>query len=439
MDRPPLLWLGQKRPPETELPADGILETTTGGTQVKSRYLNSLLLGVLLATSALPALAQDKTVLTMWHNHPEWKDRVEAILVAFEAKHPTIDIQLEEIAGTNYTTRLNTALAAGEAPDLFGLAPGPDTAAAAAAGYNVDLTNLIDISGLTQAARDAVVIDGKVYSAPILGSYTVGLYYHRKVFEENGLTPPTNQTEFMALCQTLRDKGITPMIAPAQDGIIPAFLYMMMASSVLKAEGFDAVRAGTRKLTDPDVVKAAYFLRDIYGCFQEGSLATPYVEGKALFALGQGAMLEGGSADYAGFLETNPAIDVGVVPFPAVDGGVPATVTGMEAPFNINAKSEHVDEAVIFLQWMMGNEAAQMVVDTITLSTTTGVVPSDNRVMKEMIEASTSNDVRVFYELPETGGVFAAIQQNTAALFLGEMSPEDFSAVLQAAVVPSGM
>lgn len=402
-------------------------------------FMKPLMIGALMLSTAIPALAQDQTVLTMWHNHPEWKDRVEAIIAVFEAQHPEIDIQLEEIAGTNYTTRLNTALAAGEAPDLFGLAPGPDTAAAAAAGYNVDLTDLIDISGLTQAAKDAVTIDGKVYSAPILGSYTVGLYYHRPVFEEHGLTPPTNQTEFMALCGQLRDLGITPMIAPAQDGIIPAFLYMMMASSILKAEGLDEIRAGTRAFTDPDVVQAAYFLRDIYSCFQEGSLATPYVEGKALFALGQGAMLEGGSADYAGFLETNPAIDVGVVPFPAVDGGVPATVTGMEAPYNINAESANIDEAVTFLQWMMGNEAAQMVVDTITLSTTTGVVPSDNRVMKEMIEASTSNDVRVFYELPETGGVFAAIQQNAAALFLGEMSPEDFSAALQAAVVPSAM
>ena len=228
------------------------------------------------------------------------------------------------------------------------------------------------------------------------------------------------------------------MIAPAQDGIIPAFLYMMMASSVLKADGFDAIRQGTRKFTDPDVVKAAYFLRDSYKCFQDGALATPYVEGKALFALGKGAMLEGGSADFAGFLETNPDIDVGVVPFPAVDGGTPATVTGMEAPYNINAKSKNIDAAVTFLQWMMGKEPAQMVVDTITLTTTEGILPSDNRVMKEMIEASKSNDVRVFYELPETGGVFAAIQQNAAALFLGEMSPEDFSQALQDAVKPSG-
>lgn len=403
----------------------------------KSMFRTIIAASILAATSSF-ALAQDKVNLTMWHNHPEWKDRVQAILDRFEEKHPNIAIQLEEISGTNYSARLNTALAAGEAPDLFGLNPGPTTAEAAAAGYNVDLTDRLDISGLTDSAKAAVTIDGRVYSAPILGSYTVGLYYHRKIFAEHGLTPPSNQTEFMALCDTLRDKGITPMIAPAQDGIIPSFLYAMMVSSVVGSDGFDAIRAGTRKFTDPDVVKAAYFLKDSFSCFQEGALATPYVEGKALFALGQGAMLEGGSADFAGFLETNPNVDVGVVPFPAVDGGTPATVTGMEAPYNINSKSEHIDEAITFLQWMMSEEPAQMVVDTITLTTTKGIVPSDNRVMKEMIEAGRSNDVRVFYELPETGAVFGVVQQNAAGLFLGDLSPEEFSEIVQAAVKPSG-
>jgi raffinose/stachyose/melibiose transport system substrate-binding protein len=405
---------------------------------MKKFIIKTAIAGAMLVATALPAFAQGEVVLTMWHSHPEWKDRVQAILDKFEEQHPKIKIQLEEISGTNYSTRLNTALAAGEGPDLYGMPPGPDTAAVVQAGYNVDLTDLIDISTLTDSAKAAVTLGDKVYSVPILGSYTVGLYYHRKVFEKEGLTPPSSAAEFFKICDTLQERGITPMIAPAQDGIIPAFLYMMAAGGVLGAEGLEEVRKGTRKLTDPDVLKAAEFLQDMYRCFQEGALGTPYVEGKALFALGKGAMLEGGSADYAGFLETNPGVDVGVVPFPAVEGGVPSTVTGMEAPYNINAKSEHKEEAVIFLQWMIGVEPAQMVVDNITLTTTKGIVPSDNRVMKEMIEAGRSNDTRVWYELPEVGAVFGAIQRNAGALFLGEMTPAEFAAVLQAEVKPSG-
>ena len=158
----------------------------------------------------------------------------------------------------------------------------------------------------------------------------------------------------MEVCEALHAKGITPMIAPAQDGIIPAFLYMMMASSVLacrrlcRGAGRHAQAHRSRRGRG-----GAKFLQDIYPCFEDGALGTAYTEGKALFALGQGAMLEGGSADYAGFKQTNPNIDVGVVPFPAVDGGTPATVTGMQDTFSVNAKSEHPDEAIKFIQWLI--------------------------------------------------------------------------------------
>ncbi len=58
--------------------------------------------------------------------------------------------------------------------------------------------------------------------------------------------------------------------------------------------------------------------------------------------------------------------------------------------------------------------------------------------MQQMVQASHSNDVRVWYEFPETGNVFATVQKNAAALFLKKMTPEEFSAKLQDAVKPSG-
>lgn len=402
-----------------------------------NKLMKPLLIGALLVSTAMPSFAQESVVLTMWHGHPEWKAAVENIIAKFEEENPTIDIQLEEIPGQTVAARINTALAAGEAPDLFALALGPTVGAAGEAGQILDLTDKVDLSGLTEAAQDAAYYNGRVWAVPVFGSYTVGLYYHKAIFADNGLTPPTNKSEFMAVCKALQDKGITPMIAPSQDGIIPAFLYMMMASSVLGPDGFADLRAGKRKLTDPDVVEAARYLQDIYPCFGEGALGTAYTEGKALFALGKGAMLEGGSADYAGFLQANPNIDVGVVAFPGVDGGKASTVTGMQDTFSVNAKSAHPEEAIAFIQWLISKDAAQMVADSITLSNTVGVTPSDNPVLSQMVEASKSNDVRVWYEFPETGDVFAAVQQNAQAIFLKELTPEEFSEKLQAAVKPS--
>ncbi|MFY0597817.1 MAG: extracellular solute-binding protein [Cognatishimia sp.] len=403
---------------------------------MKHTFKSALLASALAVTAAMPAFAEQVT-LSMWHQHPEWKDRTQAILDAFEAEHPNIKIDLEEIAGTNYSARLNTALAAGEAPDLFGLPAGPETLAAAEAGYAMELTGKLDTSSLRDAAADAINQNGSVWGVPILGTYSVGLYYHRNIFEDLGLTPPSSQAEFMEMCATMKEQGVTPLIVPASDGIVPSFMYMMLAASVMGVDGFAELRRGERKFTDPDLLEAAKFLQKIGDCMQPGALSTPYVEGKALAALGQGAMMPGGSADYAGYQEINPNVDLGVVPFPGVGDNAPATVTGLEYIYLVNSDSEHSDEALTFLQWMMSETAQQMVVDTITMTTNKNVVPAENRILTEFVEAARSKDMRVFYELPETGNVWAVAQQNTAALFLGEMTPEDFAAALQDAVVPS--
>jgi raffinose/stachyose/melibiose transport system substrate-binding protein len=387
--------------------------------------------------SAAPA-AGEKVTLVMWHNHPEWKDRVQAILDVFEQENPNIHIELEEIPGPDYPVKRNTSITAGEAADLIAFAPGSELRSAAESGYIYDLTDLLNVESLTQSALDASKVDDKVYAVPILGLYTVALYYHRSIFEEQGLTPPTTWDELFAVGDKLKEAGIAPMMAPAQDGVIPFFLYMLAASSILKADGFEKIRTGERKLTDPDLLPAAQFVHDLFPYFQEGALGTPYVEGKALFAHQQAAMMEGGSADFAGFTEVNPEVNLGVVPFPAPAGGTPSTVTGMEAPFTINAKTEHLDEAVTFMQWMLTEKPGQMVADTITLPTIQGVTPSDNPTIQEMIEASRSNDVRVWYEFPETAGVGDAVNAHVQELFTDAITPEQFAQFLQDSIVPSG-
>jgi multiple sugar transport system substrate-binding protein len=87
--------------------------------RMKACLKQLLIVAALIPSCAMPAIAQNSVTLGLWHNHPEWKARVEAILQKFESSHPNIHIELEEINGPEYTARLNTAIAAGEAPDLI--------------------------------------------------------------------------------------------------------------------------------------------------------------------------------------------------------------------------------------------------------------------------------------------------------------------------------
>jgi raffinose/stachyose/melibiose transport system substrate-binding protein len=395
----------------------------------------------MLASALLPlaglARAQSPTVLSFWHNHPEWKDRVVAILRRFEAANPTIRLDHQEMPSAAYVPRMNTALAAGEAPDLMALRAGLDVVAAAKAGYIADLTGRLDISSLTASAQSASMVGGRLYGVPVLGAYTVALYYNRDILAKHGIAPPVTWEELIAACTALQAKRVVPLICPAQDVSIPGFTYMLIASSLLGPEGFVALCKGRRKLTDPDLLPAATFFRDLYRFYQPGAIGTAYTEGKALFALGRGAMMVAGSADYAGFTTTNAKVNFGVVPFPAPPNGWPATVTGMQGIFCINARTQHMDQALIFLRWMLRKEAAQMVIDTITLSTSREVQPSENRVMKEMVAAAAGHDLRVWFELPETAKVFSTTGMKAQSLFLGELSVEKFSAALHDVIDPA--
>jgi raffinose/stachyose/melibiose transport system substrate-binding protein len=386
--------------------------------------------------AASGAGSSETVELTMWGNHPEWKDRVLAILQAFETDTPQIKVLFDPKPGDAYQTALNTALAAGEAPDLIGLFPGPALADAAQAQQILQLTEKVDITRLTPTAQEASKSGDQVYAIPIVGAYTVGLFYQKAIFAKHQLTPPTTWDELRTIAQTLKEQGETPMIMPAKDGIIPYFFYMHAACSVFGPAGYAKLRKGEIKLTDEDVAPAMALTRQMADFFQEGYLSTSYVEGKALFARERGAMIIGGSADYSGYREVNPQVDVSVVAFPApTSNGFPSTTSGMELVYGVNSKSKAPEAGVTLLNWFMGDKAGQMVADNITLSTVKGIVPSNNPVLAEMVQAAT-NDVRVWYEVAATAKVFDLFTSQSQKLYTDEVTPAEFAQMAQDAIVP---
>lgn len=391
-----------------------------------------------VAETPAPESSTDEVVtLTMWGNHPEWKDRVTPIIAAFEAEHPNIKIELDQKPTDQYAVALNTALAGGDAPDLIGFYPGPALAEAANSGQILDLTGKIDIDRLTPSGQAASKVGDKVYGVPAMGAYTVGLFYHKKLFEENGLKPPTTWEELRDVSEKLEAAGITPMIMPAKDAVIPFFFYIMAANSILGPDGYEKLTRGEIKLTDEQLVQAAQLTKDMAQYFQEGYLSTSYAEGKALFARGLGAMMIGGSADYSGYQEVNPEVDLGVVAFPSPAGtGAPSTTSGMELVYAANSNSKQPDAAATFLNWFTSDKAGQMVADNITLTTVKDIVPADNPVLAEMVRAAV-NDVRVWYEIPATGAVLDVFGTQGQKLFTGDISVEEFSQMLQDSIKPA--
>jgi ABC-type glycerol-3-phosphate transport system substrate-binding protein len=400
--------------------------------------------GALAALGALgldvrPGRAQDAVSVTIWGNHPEWKDPMEQILAAFEAAHPGVTVELTMVPGPDYPTKLQTAKAGGAPSDILGELEGSIITQVAAGGELpfIDLTGKVDVSGLTETARNQVEVDGKVYGCP-LASYTVGLAYQKPIFARHGLTPPTTWQELRDVAQALQDAGETPIVLGAKDGVHPYFMYIGLVSSVLGPEGFEQLRRGERRLTDPDLVEAAQLLLDLQPFYQSGFQATDYVTAKAIFANGQGAMEVAGTADFTGYRQVNPEADLGFLAWPGPAAGLYSTNTGMELLYTVSRFSppEKQEAATAFVAWLAGLDAQQLVSDLIALPVHTGVTESSDPIRAETV-AARGKDVIVWYDLPETARTFDQASQSQGGLWTGRLTAQQFAEEMQASIVPA--
>ena len=392
----------------------------------------------------LAVAAQEGAVtITMWGNHPEWRDPMEEILAAFEESHPGVAVEFTAFPANDYPARLQTAKA-GEAPsDAMGELEGSiitQVRAQAESGGElpfIDLTGKVDISGLTGPARGQVEVDGVVYGTP-LASYTVGLAYQKAIFAENGVTPPTTWQELRDTARALQDAGVTPIVLGARDGIHPYFMYIGLVSSVLGPDGFDDLRSGERSLTDPDLVEAAQLLLDLQEFYQPGFQATDYVTAKAIFANGQGAMEVAGTADFTGFRQVNPEADLGFLAWPGPEAGMYATTTGMELLYTVSrfAAPEQQAAATQLVAWLATVEAQQLVSDLIALPVHEGVGESSDPIRQETV-AARGLDVTVWYDLPETAATLDAVSLAHGGLWTGRLTAQQFAEEIQASIVPS--
>jgi raffinose/stachyose/melibiose transport system substrate-binding protein len=407
-----------------------------GGALAAAGALTSFTFGIRTAG------AQDPVTVTMWGNHPEWTEPMEGIIAAFQEANPGIEIDFSASPGDQYGAKIQTAIQGGETSDIFGYQEGGIIVRVQAGGDLpfIDLTGKVDVSNLTDSARGQVEVDGVVYGCP-LAAYTVGLAINNTVFADAGVTPPTTWDELTATAQALKDAGVeAPIVLGAKDWVHPYFMYIGLTSSVLRPEGIQGVREGTRVLNDADAVSATQFLLDLVPFFNAGFEATDYTTAKAIFANGQGAMMVAGTADYTGYYQVNPDADLSFVAWPGPVADSTCTTTGFELLYTASAFSdpEKQEAAAVFVNWLAGDEAQQLVMDTIALSVSKNITESTDPIRTQTATAIQGGDVPVWYAVPELAGSITVTQDNHGGLWTGRVSPQEFCDLQQAAVKPSG-
>ena len=379
--------------------------------------------------------------LSLWYDHPEWEKQFNTLVSQFEQQNPGIKISPTAKSGAGYQPAIDSALATGSAPDLFKADAGGSYADVVKGNHFHDLTGkLTNISNLNEAAAAVTKINGKVYGAPILGQYNIGIYYWLDTFAKYNLQPPTTWAEWVQVCETLQTDKVVPLLLPASDGILPTFLWTSLLTTVQGPSAIPKITSGQLKITDPDFQAATTYLHSLVQFFDPGYLSIGINSGDSLFAFKKAAMIVGGSADYAGFQSTNPAVTgkLGYFAIPAPPGKQPAVTIGVDGLFGINTSV--TDPAKIaagakFIDWWMTTAVGSQVSDTIELSCVKGATTS-NPMFKTIIAASTNNGPTWFEPVPLTP-LWNYSQSNIEKMFTGALSPAAFTQGAQSKIKPS--
>ncbi|MEX1030077.1 MAG: sugar ABC transporter substrate-binding protein [Paenibacillaceae bacterium] len=267
---------------------------------------------------------------------------------------PSVEIVVESIPSSEYLgTKLITAFAAGDGPDIFFVAPST-MLRYYNAGILKDLTDYIDREAkadFAPTAFDVTTLDGKIYGIPYEQDL-VGLAYDIDLFKENNMTPPTTWDEMkedaLKLATNTR-AGLTFHITPDDHGV---FIF----SPFIWGTGGDILSADrkTATLNSPGVKQALSYWRDLMVSGALNKKPSRVSSDIGIIADGETAMQVMGSWGIAPLETTYPDRNIGIVPLPIPEGGTPVTVAG-GWKIVANKDSDYADDAAKYISWLFAN------------------------------------------------------------------------------------
>ena len=271
--------------------------------------------------------AAKETTITLWSIatesdsfHTAYADAIKD----FETSHPGVKVVHETFENESYKTKIKSAVAANELPDVFYTWAGGFSQLFVDSGKVLDLTSYCANykEDLSEAAVANITYDGKVYGSTIVTPVSA-MWYNQKIFKENNLEAPATWDDFVNVCTTLKAAGVTPIATSAKDKWVLAMLHDGLT---LKSVGPEKLQKTLLKqggsYSDPDFLLSAQKIKELsdIGAFIDGAAALSNDEASAEFYAGKAAMYFTGSW-MGGSIMTDAAdpTDFSVAPIPVVN------------------------------------------------------------------------------------------------------------------------
>ncbi|MCR9157611.1 MAG: ABC transporter substrate-binding protein [Rhodobacteraceae bacterium] len=142
-------------------------------------------------------------------SNPAPRATMEAMIGRFQEMHPGLNIETTVIDREAYKTQIRNFLTA-DAPDVATWYAANRMRPYVEAGLFEDVSDLWAepaIADNLASTKGAMTIDGKQWGVPYT-YYQWGIYYRKDIYDQYGLSEPTNWDEMKSNCQTLLDNGV---------------------------------------------------------------------------------------------------------------------------------------------------------------------------------------------------------------------------------------
>lgn len=400
------------------------------------------------AAGSKDAGAAGKTKVTVW---TLWTDNPDVNAVAFRAALesaktdlPNIVIEHDATENEAYKTKIKTAMAAGDAPDVFFAWGAGFVKPFVDAGKVVPLDDYLKdgtAGKMKGGANTNFTFGGKTYGLTFT-QWVASLYCNKALFDQHGVKLPETYEDLLAAVKAFRAAGVIPITVGEKDRWPGMFWQNAFAIRTAGADASNAALAGQASFDTPDFVRSAQLLKDLVaaGGFVDGALGLDYNEGGALFLEGKAAMYYMGNwfaGDIAGH-ESGMVKNVMAKKFPTVSGGKGDATQFLGGSIDglcVSQTAKDKAAAAKVVKYLMEQTARNLAAAGEGLPTwnTDDVKPAKTNPVVDQIMANLkgSSGYVLAWDTFLSGADADDHKNYVAAIFGGTMSPQDFAASMQ--------
>jgi branched-chain amino acid transport system substrate-binding protein len=318
---------------------------------------------------------EEAVVLELATWRPENAADFQVILDAFHEYALTrlnrdITVRYAPVMSINYDTILSKQLSDGAGPALFYVRP------FSVDGSIVRFLEPLDDLGVEERYDPVKSLpwqgrDGAFYALPFAG-VVQGVYYNKDLFAQYKVELPTAWAELLMVARRIQQESngtVIPIANTLNDTEDSEMFQSILANFVGGVEGradFTSTSGKNLCFTNARIVNAFDALQDLkpYLYLPENTADRKSDKSKKLFFNGEAAMLFGGSWDVKLLSDKELDFEWSVFAAPA-PAGKSTVIFHPDSGIGINSNSPHVEEARLFIEWLMSDQAVVLIVENL--------------------------------------------------------------------------